>query len=882
MLNELPRKLVNKFRKELLWRTYGAIAMFTIITVASLGYLLHSSHEMNSRHFPLIEAASGIQLRITTAHLWLEEIISGDSNEDIGEVWKNLQNAKQHTNVLLNGLVSNERTSESIPEQVVQPLDKEHMRELILEVQRNILLFQNMTHKRWASKAVSVAGTEIDQEYDAIFNHLIQNAEKLQFNLRTTIKNETMLHYRVVLSLIAITVLAALWLCIILARFVHERTIIETNLATHISTIKTNEQELRKLSIAVEQSPAGIIITDTSGTIEYVNPRFTEMTGFTQEEAIGQNPRILKSDKWPKKAYEGLWETILAGKTWRGEFENKKKNGELYWESASISPVRNALGEVTHFLAVKEDITNRKLREEQLSQAIVAAEAADHAKSEFLANMSHEIRTPMTAILGFADLLLEEGDRDKAPQHRIDIINTIRSSGHYLLTLINDILDLSKIEAGRMMIEKITFNICDLLDEVALLIGSRMDAKPLQFKYEYDGLIPETIQTDPTRLRQVLINIISNAIKFTDEGEVKLITRFVDNGCEPMMQFDVIDTGVGISPEETSLLFQPFMQVDTSTTRKFGGTGLGLIISKRFAEMLGGDIILVESKPGRGSRFRITIATGSIDEVRMLEKPMPSTRVDDTIAHATPLPQMDLRGCNILLAEDCQANHRLISLYLTKAGAEVTVKENGKLALDDALAALDAGTPYDVILMDMQMPVMDGYEATRQLRRNNYTGPIIAVTAHAMKHDRDKCIDAGCDDYTTKPIDRNKLITLIHSYFTRGDNEMKPSNDNSNTLVSELSEDAGMANLIELYVAEMPERITAIQKALENQELDALASQAHQLKGSAGGYGFPTISEAARVVEMGAKGGEVIDILADQTKALIDLCHKVRTTELST
>ncbi len=400
------------------------------------------------------------------------------------------------------------------------------------------------------------------------------------------------------------------------------------------------------------------------------------------------------------------------------------------------------------------------------------AEAANRAKSEFLANMSHEIRTPMTAVLGFTENIAE----NVVKQENVEAIATVRRNGEYLINIINNILDLSRIEAGKMTVEQNRFKPCGIVADVASLMRVRADAKGLDFDSEYIAAIPETIQGDAVRLRQILINLIGNAIKFTDEGAVRLIVRFVGaaNGnhartppSSPYMQFDVLDTGLGMSDEQAKILFQPFTQADTSTTRKFGGTGLGLTISKRFAELLGGDIKLVESEVGTGTRFRATVATGSIEGVKMLANPTSAAVITNTSHDAARVLPSDLQGLHILLAEDGPDNQRLISFVLKKAGANVSVMENGKLAIDAALAARDDGNPFDVILMDMQMPIMDGYEATTRLRQQGYTEPIVALTAHAMEGDRERCINAGCDDYATKPIDRRKLIETIQEQLQR-------------------------------------------------------------------------------------------------------------------
>ena len=394
-----------------------------------------------------------------------------------------------------------------------------------------------------------------------------------------------------------------------------------------------------------------------------------------------------------------------------------------------------------------------------LAEYNMLAESATRAKSEFLANMSHEIRTPMTAILGFAEMLLGEPSIDRAPPERVEAIRTIRRNGEYLLDLINDILDLSKIEAGRMEMERIDCPIIQLLSDVMSLMRVRADAKQLPVSIEYVSDIPELIRTDPLRLRQILINLVGNAIKFTETGAVRLVVQLVRSPRTPLLCVDVIDTGIGLTSEQQSRLFQPFSQADSSTTRKFGGTGLGLMISKRLAEMLGGDIT-VTSALGKGSCFRATFETGDLGGVKMIGAHCVSEGVVQAMPANPAANPIELTG-RILLAEDGPDNQRLISFILKKAGADVTVVANGQLACDEALAAMANGNPFDIILMDMQMPVLDGYDATRRLRSAGYTHPIVALTAHAMEGDDAKCLAAGCDKYLTKPIDRAKFLAVL-------------------------------------------------------------------------------------------------------------------------
>lgn len=387
------------------------------------------------------------------------------------------------------------------------------------------------------------------------------------------------------------------------------------------------------------------------------------------------------------------------------------------------------------------------------------AEAATIAKSNFLSNMSHEIRTPMTAILGFADQLLEP---DQSPSTTVNAVNTIRRNGEHLLSIINDILDISKIEAGRMTVERIDCHPCDIVAEAASLMKARADEKKLSIKFEYLSAIPEKIKSDPVRLKQILFNLMGNAIKFTESGEVRLATRFVNDDAAPRLEFEVIDSGIGMTPDQEDKLFRPFMQADTSTTRQFGGTGLGLAISKRLAHLLDGDIVVARSVPGEGTTFRVTIGVGDLNGVKMIDDPTSVTTIRELNAGQT-VSSRPLEGAKLLLAEDGIDNQRLIRHILVKAGATVEVVENGLRAFETAIQAVEKNDRFDVILMDMQMPVMDGYEATGRLRRHGYELPIIALTAHAMTSDRDKCIASGCDDYATKPINKNLLIKKIIS-----------------------------------------------------------------------------------------------------------------------
>lgn len=426
----------------------------------------------------------------------------------------------------------------------------------------------------------------------------------------------------------------------------------------------------------------------------------------------------------------------------------------------------------SHRLEMEAMVLRLESVNRELERARVEADAANTAKSEFLANMSHEIRTPMAAILGYADLLIEDGDINRAPEKRIGALRTIQRNGNHLLRIINDILDLSKIETGRMPVEQVPCAPIQVVSDVLSLMRVRSDSKHLAMKVEFIGPIPETIVSDPTRLRQILINLIGNAIKFTESGGVNLAVRYVSEPT-PFLQFDVSDTGIGISDEHARGLFQAFSQGDASMTRRFGGTGLGLAVSKRLAQLLGGDIELIDSRPAVGTTFRVRIAVGDVSATKWIADPafaMVEKQSANELIDGSPGVRPSaacFKGRRFLLAEDGPDNQRLISYILQRAGAEVTVVNNGKEALTVATDALLKGRAFDVIFMDVQMPEMDGHEATMALRARGYSAPIIALTAHAMADDREKCIRAGCDDYATKPIEREKLFATINSQLER-------------------------------------------------------------------------------------------------------------------
>lgn len=500
----------------------------------------------------------------------------------------------------------------------------------------------------------------------------------------------------------------------------------------------------------------------------------------------------------------------------------------------------------------------------ELERARDAAERANHAKSEFLANMSHEIRTPLNAVLGFTDLLLNEGEEIE-PAERQDHLATIRRSGRHLLTLLNDILDLSKIEAGQLDVERLRCDPHEILAEVCSVLRVRAAEKGLSLNYDWEAAVPSTVETDPARLRQVLVNLVGNAIKFTEMGGVQLTARLVEDASagatSSLLEVAVRDTGVGIPAERLSAIFNPFVQADSSVTRRFGGTGLGLAICKRICERLGGDV-RVESAVGLGSRFVFRVDAGRPEGLRtgpVHADVRPAARAEAGSPRRT---RPDLSGVRVLVADDGETNRKLIGLVLRRAGAAVVLVENGREACEAAVSAAEAGEPFDAVLLDMQMPVMDGYTAAGRLREAGLTAPLFALTAHAMKGDAERCLAAGCTHYVSKPIDADELLkALTAAVGARGAaasrhavraNEDAPARESIRSTLP--MDDPEVAEIVADFVADLRGRLPEFAAAAEAGDGVELRRLGHWLAGAGGTAGFPVLLEIGRAIERGNEG----------------------------
>jgi len=506
-----------------------------------------------------------------------------------------------------------------------------------------------------------------------------------------------------------------------------------------ISKRKAAQEELRKLSRAVIQSTVSISITDVEGNIEYVNPQFTNLSGYAFDEVVGRNTRILKSGKHPGSFYKELWDTILSGKEWHGEIQNKKKNGELYWASAGISSLVNDEGEITHFVAVKEDITERKNLINDLIVAKEKAEAADRLKTAFINNISHEIRTPLNGILGFGSFLSQNNISDN---ERETYRQLLEKSSERLLNTITDYVDISLITTGNMTVYKSVFALSEVTDELYETYKKRMSEKGLDFQINVtDENRSVQLDSDPGLLKKVIGHLIDNAIKFTSKGYVK-IGYILKNG---VVEFSIEDSGRGIAPEMKDQVFNIFTQAESHLTRGYEGSGLGLSICKGIIKLLGGEIKLETSKSG-GLIVIFTL-------------PAAKQLTDNKIV----LPETNSKnnGLCVLIVEDDKVNSYFVELVLKTVGIDFVTVENGRDAVEQCRSNNDIG----LVLMDLKMPVMDGLEATRQIKKFKPKLPVIAVTGYALKGDREIAIKAGCDDYLTKPVKKDTLIDKIRLFL---------------------------------------------------------------------------------------------------------------------
>ena len=663
--------------------------------------------------------------------------------------------------------------------------------------------------------------------------------------------------------------------------------------------VKERERSRRALDnqkFALDQH-AIVSITDLDGRITYANDRFCDITGYRREELLGHNHRIINSGLQPAAFFENLWQVITSGQVWRGEICNRNRAGELYWVSATIVPLLDEKGRPEQYIAIRTDITERVRAEralgelnqdletkilrrtEALEEATQMASLANRAKSDFLSNMSHEMRTPMNSILGMSFLALRASPQPKVREY----LRHINDSGKFLLELISNILDFSKIEAGKLDLESVDFSMPSVYTGVVSLLEETARQKGVRIETDLDPALDGTLRGDPLRVRQILLNFVSNAVKFSSQGCITLVGRIVAEDAKGVdFRLEVRDQGIGMTEEQAHHLFQPFHQADASTTRRFGGTGLGLAICRKLAELMGGRVG-VTSELGAGSTFwfeaRLQRGSG------LLVKPSEADDVDFEQRWGQAL-----QGTRILVVDDNPLNQMVASELLRAAGAEVVLAGDGQKALE-TLAELDV----DCVLMDVQMPMMDGLEATRRIRLNpQWTGlPVIAMTANARREDHADCLAAGMDDFVTKPVVPESFYATVSEWIhksSRVRSGQRPAAVEAEestraavvapqalrqwdevelldpqALGSLTRNNTGMRRqIIDIFESMMDKTVLELAQALDSRDAAQLADLGHKAKSSAASLGAAALSSRCHGLEL-AMRQPVPDLAQAQT-----------------
>ncbi len=668
------------------------------------------------------------------------------------------------------------------------------------------------------------------------------------------------------------------------------RTATRFAIALDISARKVAEEELRKLSRAVEESPENIVITNTRAQIDYVNPAFIDNTGYSRAEVLGQNPKLLQSGRTPPETYRSLWETLTQGKSWAGEFYNRRKDGSEYLERATVTPIHDEHGKTTHYVAVKQDITEQRRMEEELlrhrdhlealvasrtielQHALNAANIASRAKGDFLATMSHEIRTPMNGVIGLLDVLAHS----PLSSEQTHLVKTMGESAAALLRLINDILDFSKIESGKVELDIGPLSIRKLIARVADIMSPLAQRKSVQLITRIEDGVPAAVSSDALRLQQILVNLVGNAVKFSADlerpGRVEIRAESAGAG---LIRFMVTDNGIGMAAEVFEKIFEPFAQAEFSTTRRFGGTGLGLSISSRLVNMLKGRIE-VRSLPGRGTRFIVTLPLTAINAPQETVAPAslapaatpsqhPSFSPAPSQAHDAATPQSP-----ILLAEDNEINRLVIERQLALLGLACDMAENGQQALERWRKGR-----YTLLLTDLHMPEMDGYELTARIRSEEPAGrrmPIIAVTANALRGEDQRCIDAGMDDFISKPVQLDVLRQTLKRWLQLGDTHAPVPNSaraqavatpakhalfDAQVLPSLTGGDAALVEeLLAAYRISARDTAHSLQKAQASANWRQVGELAHRLKSSSRAVGAMQLGEICAALEQAGRNGD--------------------------
>ncbi len=632
--------------------------------------------------------------------------------------------------------------------------------------------------------------------------------------------------------------------------------------------------KIQQMSKAVEQSSNSIIITDINGFIHYANPAFVKTTGYDLQEVIGKKPSLLKSGKTPPHLFTEMWESITSGKEWSGRFVNKKKNGEIYQEHVVVAPIRDEQGDISHFIATKENIT-------EFRNALKEAERANRAKGEFLAYMSHEIRTPLNVIIGMTSMVLES----ELENNQKIFLQRVKSSADSLLALVNDLLDYSKIEAGKLSIEHYPFSLHELVQDIEDAMSFLATKKGIKFFVATSAITDLYAIGDRMRLHQILYNLIGNAIKFTPKGKVKLKVESCENETDShIITFQIRDTGIGIDPENLKTIFDNFVQAEAQITRNFGGTGLGLSISNQLVRLMGGKLV-VKSVPGLGSQFSftLTLPKASASDIEKSSEKKENIRCTKKL--------------KILLVEDNIGNQELASAILQKAGHQVIIADNGVKALD----RLASSGPFDAVFMDMQMPEMDGLTTISCIRKvekgfktdleectqlekdlSNRLAKghlyIVAMTANAMLSEQKRCREAGADSFLAKPYSRQNLLAQLpmtggpaseknyHEASRHVHHIDKPSSEaNYDTCLQYLQENFNLntssaTDVLNSFIDSLKESLENLDEAVKAAERKEIQALAHKIKGGLFNIHCDRQGNIAKEIESSSLTGELAKI----------------------
>jgi len=590
--------------------------------------------------------------------------------------------------------------------------------------------------------------------------------------------------------------------------------------ARDITEERKSNKEIEDLKNTLDQI-AIIIIIDNKRNIVSVNDKFCEASGYSREDVVGGHYNFLRSSYHSREYWLKLRRTISEGKIWRGEMKTEKKDGSFFWTDTYIVPFYDEMGNILQFIVIQSDITARKKLEKDLRQAEEIALNSAKIKEDFLANISHEIRTPMNAVLGFSRLLLQT---DMGKQQS-DYAQAIYGSAENLLVVVNDVLDFSKIESGKFELEKIEFNLLKNINDTLNILSTSIKAKNLELVLDLAENLPQYIIGAPNRIAQILINLLGNALKFTKTGHIKLSVKLKEDN---LLLIEVADTGIGIPKEKLEIIFESFTQAENYTTRVYGGTGLGLSICQKLVSLMGGEIF-VDSKMGEGSTFSFTVPF----EVAVAPK-------KQELEQRKPLAQISINGANILVADDNILNQELMTIYLSLLDCNYDLVSNGQEALDLAMK-----NKYDLILMDIQMPIMDGLAATALIREQDQSTPMIAMTAHVLKKEKQKCFEIGMNDYLGKPFKKEELYEMIIRHISHEVDlvELAPKSkgeDNSDEIsvelsISQLSEEVGgdedlVKHMLLVFKDEVNNFFETLKKAMAEHDIDKIGVVAHKIK----------------------------------------------------